>query len=187
MISCGRWLSIALAALMLVACGGGRGERQDQRDAPLVLLHDALPAMDSLHRVDADVLAAGQPSAAELAAFAQAGVTTVIDLRGADEDRGFDELGTALELGMDYVAIPISGPDSMDPHAVAAFNDAINRARGPVLVHCRSGSRVGAMVALRARQQGVGVEESMNAGIAAGMGSGLQPAIRERLEQVHER
>lgn len=173
---------ISLFSCFLSACGGGGGSTALTRQEPIMLDQARLPAMDSLRVVESDVLSAGQPSADELRQFAAAGVTTVIDLRGAAEDRGYDELDTALELQMAYVAIPISDADSMSEHAVAAFADAIARARGPVLVHCRSGSRVGAMVALRSALSGTSTEESMSAGIAAGMGRSLQGPVREKLE-----
>ncbi len=176
---------IALFSFFLSACGGGGGSGSTSltRQEPSMLNQARLPAMDSLRVVESDVLAAGQPSADELRQFAAAGVTTVIDLRGATEDRGYDELETVLDLQMDYVAIPIGGAESMNEHAVAAFADAISRSRGPVLVHCGSGSRVGAMVALRAALSGKPTEESMSAGIAAGMGRSLQGPVREQLER----
>jgi len=173
---------ITLFALLLSACGGGSSTSLTRQE-PIVINQTSLPTMDSLRVVESDVLSAGQPTADQLRGFAAAGVTTVIDLRGASENRGYDELETALNLNLDYVAIPISGIDDMSEHTVRAFADAINRARGPVLVHCRSGSRVGAMVALRAGLIGVSTEDAMAAGIAAGMGRGLQGPVRQALQE----
>ena len=51
----------------------------------------------------------GQPSAEALAAIAERGFTTVVDLRSADEDRGFDEASTVEGLGMSYISLPVSG------------------------------------------------------------------------------
>lgn len=181
-----RILMIALLAVAVTACGSWRGSRDSSAAAPLVVDRGGLPAVASLRQVESDVYSAGQPSAEELAAYAGAGITTVIDLRGDDEDRGYDELGAALDLGLDYVTLPIDGVDAMTPSAVAAFTDAIDRARGPVLVHCRSGSRVGAMMALRAARQGASVDEAMRKGIAAGMGESLQAPLRARLGQSQQ-
>ena len=44
---------------------------------------------------------------------AEHGVATVVDLRHAGEDRGFDEAGRAAALGLEYVAIPFGSPDEL--------------------------------------------------------------------------
>ena len=61
--------------------------------------HDAVPGITT----------AGQPSADALSAAAKAGYKTVIDLRPASEDHGFDEKKTVEGLGMSYVNLPVAG------------------------------------------------------------------------------
>ena len=56
-----------------------------------------------------DLITAGQPSAQQLRDAAANGVTTVIDQRRADEDRGYDEAALAEQLGLRYVRLPIAG------------------------------------------------------------------------------
>ena len=46
----------------------------------------------------------GQPSHGDLARLKSEGVRTVIDLRGAQEDRGYDEATEAQRLGLTYIA-----------------------------------------------------------------------------------
>ena len=53
-------------------------------------------------------------------------------------------------------------------------------AKGPVLVHCASGNRVGALIALSAADEGVPVEEALARGRAAGMTS-TEARVRELL------
>ena len=55
------------------------------------------------------------------------------------------------------------------------------QARGNVLIHCASGNRVGALVALHARGTGATPDEALALGKAAGL-AGLEPAVRARLD-----
>ena len=89
---------------------------------------------------------AGQPTAGELRALGDAGVKAVLDLRHPTEPRGFDEAATARAAGLRYENIPVT-PATLhedDFARVRAFlNEAANR---PVLVHCASANRVGALL-----------------------------------------
>ncbi len=53
---------------------------------------------------------------------------------------------------------------------------------GPVLLHCRTGNRVGALLALRASMQGASDEEALEIGRKAGLGS-LETAVVEQLDK----
>lgn len=126
------------------------------------------------------VWSAGQPSPAQLQAIASAGVSTVINLRPNAEMEacGIDERALVESLGMKYVVIPVSGPGSLQPETARAFDAALREAGTPVLVHCGSGNRVGALFALRAAWvQGVAPAQAVALGRAAGM-TALEPAIR---------
>lgn len=87
---------------------------------------------------------AGQPSLSDFAGFAAEGVTRVINNRPDGEEPSQPSAAaetTASETaGMDYVHIPVTGP-TMSEADVRAFQDAIRSAPGPVLAHCRSGTR----------------------------------------------
>jgi len=90
------------------------------------------------------VVTGGQPSAAHLAAFHAAGGRVVLDLRDAMEPRPLDEAATVASLGMEYVNVPI-GPHSMTDATLDRVLEVLREAGdGLVLVHCASGSRVGA-------------------------------------------
>jgi protein tyrosine phosphatase (PTP) superfamily phosphohydrolase (DUF442 family) len=90
------------------------------------------------------VVTGGQPSAAHLAAFHAAGGRVVLDLRDAMEPRPLDEAATVASLGMEYVNVPI-GPHSMTDATLDRVREVLRGAGDRlVLVHCASGSRVGA-------------------------------------------
>lgn len=140
---------------------------------------DALP---NRHEPLAGITTAGQPNAAQLAAAAASGITTVIDLRGIAEDRGIDEEATVEELGMRYVALPVEGAADITYANAAALDKLLADAEGPVLIHCSSGNRAGALLALRAKLAGADAESALALGVAGGV-TGLKATVEEKLEQ----
>ena len=96
-------------------------------------------------------LAGGQPSQAQLEQAAKNGLKWVIDLRPAREDHGFDEPAIAPGQGLTYVSLPIGGPDDLTLANARKLDELLSQAGdASVLVHCASGNRVGALIALRA-------------------------------------
>ena len=92
------------------------------------------------------VLTAGQPTAAQFQQLAAAGIRTVLDLRPPVEPRGFDEPAAVRAVGMIYHNVPITpatlGPADFD-RVRALLGDPGQR---PILVHCASANRVGALL-----------------------------------------
>ncbi len=128
------------------------------------------------------VYAGGQPQPEQLASASQAGVRTVINLRRPDERGTRGEQDRVEELGMTYVSIPISGADDFDAQNAQALSDALEQAERPVIVHCGSGPRVGALFAMRAFYvDGLSVEEALEVGRASGMGR-YEKEVKSRLE-----
>ncbi len=93
------------------------------------------------------IVVSAQPTADDLRQWRASGVSTVFNLRTAEEmaDRSrvpFDEAALAAELGLDYRAHPIDGKaHPFSPAAVDAFAEALAQAEGKVLVHCGTGVR----------------------------------------------
>jgi uncharacterized protein (TIGR01244 family) len=122
---------------------------------------------------------AGQPDEAALKVFAEQGYGTVIDLRTEGEDRGIDEVAAVEGLGMTYFNLPI-GRDSINFDNARALDRLIENAEGPVLIHCGSGNRVGALLALRKSLAGADDAAALDYGREAGMTS-LEPRVQEVL------
>jgi uncharacterized protein (TIGR01244 family) len=129
------------------------------------------------------VVSAGQPDLAGLASARAAGIRHVINLRPATEDPSFDTAAAVHSLGLGYAALPIAGAADFSREKVAAFDALLREAGdGPVLVHCASGNRVGALMALRARWlEGASVEQAMEVGARAGL-TKLAGTVRGLLE-----
>jgi uncharacterized protein (TIGR01244 family) len=136
---------------------------------------DAVVELGAVHAVDG-ATAAGQPDEASLKVFAESGYAAVIDLRTEGEDRGIDEPAVVAELGMDYINLPI-GRDGISFASARALADAIASYDQPVLVHCASSNRVGALFALQAFSETGDVQRALEVGRAAGM-TGLEDTVR---------
>ncbi|NQD36329.1 hypothetical protein HPT27_04770 [Permianibacter sp. IMCC34836] len=141
-----------------------------------------LPALDmkSVQEISPELVTGSQPSRADMEKLKAAGVSTIINLRGAGEDAGFDEAASARELGLNYVTIPIAGADDVTVGNAAKLDSAMRKADGKTLVHCASGNRAGALLALRAAASGQSVDDAIEFGKSAGMTS-LEKVVRERL------
>jgi uncharacterized protein (TIGR01244 family) len=98
------------------------------------------------------LLSGGQPTEEQIEAAARAGYRTVINMRGAKES-GFEwEAQMVEKLGMKYEHLPVTGKDSLTRENIEHINAVLTAAleKGPVLLHCASGNRIGAVMALRA-------------------------------------
>ena len=128
-----------------------------------------------------DVFSAGQPAAADWPGLAAAGITTVIDLRPDAERPDRDEAAEVKVAGLAYRQLPVAGAQDLTPEAARTLWQAIDAAPGKVLVHCASGNRAGALLAIAAvREGGMAPSQALEAGRAAGMTS-LEPRVREVL------
>ena len=141
---------------------------------------DAVVSTGAVEPVDG-ITAAGQPDEAALKVFADQGYRTVIDLRTAGEDRGIDEPAIIEALGMDYVLLPI-GRDAITFESAKTLDQLIKDAEGPVLVHCGSSNRVGALLALRKSLAGADDEAALAYGLDGGLSS-LEGRVKEVLEE----
>jgi uncharacterized protein (TIGR01244 family) len=124
---------------------------------------------------------AGQPDKAAFEVFANAGYTTVIDMRTEREDRGLDAPAVVTELGMTYINMPIAGLDAISFENARELDKLLSEIDGPVLLHCGSANRVGALLALRKSLDGATDDEALEFGRAGGMTS-LEKRVREVLD-----
>lgn len=169
-----------LAALALVACGTSA----DETAAPAVtdLKVDLAAVAEAGKVVPVDgVTSAGQPDEAQFRVFADSGYVAVVDIRTEGEDRGLDEPAVVESLGMEYVTFPIGRGDITIDKARALF-ELLDEYDEPVLVHCGSANRVGALFALKEFDESGDAEAAIEAGRAAGM-TRLESAVREVIDE----
>jgi uncharacterized protein (TIGR01244 family) len=168
-------LAIAvLATLAMIACHDE--SRETGLEVRLVPIPNATVPMPG-------VLSGGQPTEAQIESAVERGYRTVINLRTAQE-AGFEwERELVESSGMRYVHLPVAGGDGLTRENVEALDAALAEARaeGPVLLHCGSGNRIGAMLALRAAWiEGSDPDTALRYGLSTGL-TGLEPKTRELL------
>lgn len=131
----------------------------------------------------AGLITGGQPTAEQIDAAAQAGVHTVINLRAAGEP-GFEWESAAVEkAGMRYLHIPVDGQAGLTRETIARIDQALDEAapQGAVMLHCGSGNRAGAVLALRAAWlDNQPAEQALQLGIDGGL-TKLEAPVRTLL------
>lgn len=125
---------------------------------------------------------AGQPAPTDWAALKALGVRTVVNLRTPAELQGRDEATEVRAAGLAYVEIPVAGADGINPDTARALHTALAPAHDGVLVHCASGNRAGALLALeQAEHHGLPKDAALALGRKAGMTS-TEAKLRQVLD-----
>ena len=134
------------------------------KPAPLINIKNA-------YRTFPGILTGGQPSSVQLHAAKQAGYKTIVNLRPAYEHRGQVEAASVKAAGMRYIHIPVAGAEGINFKNSERLREALaNINNYPIMVHCASGNRVGALFALDAFQHN---QLSTKQAISVGKKSGL--------------
>lgn len=101
-------------------------------------------------RPDDNTIVCGALDDEKVAALAAAGVELVLNLQ-PDDELNFDERAAVERAGMHYEQLPISGAKDLKQLNILAFDNILRQYHGKkTVLHCGSGNRAGAAVALRA-------------------------------------
>ena len=144
-----------------------------------------LRELPNLRQPQQNRIVSGAISASDIGRVRAAGIKHVISLRTAKESEGFDEAGIATGLGMDYHAIPVEGAQSLTRENAHRLDELLKQAGDePTLIHCGSGNRVGALIAVReAWIKGQSTEAAIAEGKRWGLTS-LEGAVRTALKDA---
>ncbi len=127
------------------------------------------------------VMAAGQPTGEQIQLLAEEGYRTVIDLRAPGEPHGFDEPAAARVNGLAYVNIPVTTAN-LGHARLDLFFEAMERAERPLLLHCGSSQRVGALYyAWLVLEKGVDPKKALERAKAAGLS---QPELTGKVTKL---
>jgi uncharacterized protein (TIGR01244 family) len=130
-----------------------------------------------------NVLTGGRPTADALRQAQAQGVTRIVNLCPHSEDMGFDEPALVAALGMAYDNIPVAGGGDLSRDNAERLARSLAEAGGPVLVHCMSSNRVGALFALKSHWiDGMSIDDALAVGRAHGL-KAMEPAVRALLER----
>lgn len=143
---------------------------------------DDLTSLENF-RYGADHISSAQPSAEHLRALAAQGVTVVINFR---DDALAEEPSWATAAGMAYYHIPIADGNELSAAKVAQLDQLFNAIAGQkALLHCSTGNRAAAMLALHAAwHQNASVEQALAIGQHHGLDS---ETLLQRVQELLKR
>ncbi len=91
------------------------------------------------------VFLASKPQPADIEQAKKGGVKTVVNMMHPGEQAGFDERAFVTDLGLAYHNPAWNGADELSDATIDANLALIRGAERPMLVHCSSANRVGAI------------------------------------------
>ncbi|MDQ3658752.1 MAG: protein tyrosine phosphatase family protein [Actinomycetota bacterium] len=135
-------------------------------------INEIAPGLKNANQPLEGIATAGQPEREHFERLAAVGYRTVIDLREPGEDRGLNEPDTVRRSGMEYVNVPVNHAD-VDGETFERFREVMAaQERRPILVHCSSANRVGALlIPYLVLDEGKSVEEALDAASRVGLRS----------------
>lgn len=181
------WL--AACAVITVSCSSGDPDshgddmKSDVSRATSELEPLDFPGIDKIQAVSG-VYLASQPDESGFKAVKARGIKTVIDLRHADETE-FDEKKIVEGLGMTYVHLPWNGTGELTDEVFDQTREMLESAEKPVLLHCKSANRAGAVwLPFRVLEEGIAVEDAVDEAKAVGLKStGYEEKAREYIKR----
>ena len=142
---------------------------------------DLATVLSPYFRPEEQTIVCGALDEEKVAALATAGVDVVINFQPGNE-LSFDEEVAVTQAGMAYEQLPISGADDLKQVNILAFDGLLRQYHGKkVALHCKSGNRAGAAIALRAGWlRGRKIETAMERGRSHGLTT-LEQEVHNRL------
>ena len=166
------FISIAVLLLPLAGRTAAGGEIPAKLDPALI---------GQYTRIQPGLAAAGRPTATALDKLHEWGFKTVVNLRAAGEEGVAQEEAAVKAAGLRYVSVPVT-PETFSLADVVQVEKVLaDPAAAPVLLHCTSANRVGAVWAAIQFRKGRPFEEAEADGLAVGLSS---PAMRQALRRV---
>jgi uncharacterized protein (TIGR01244 family) len=160
-------------AMIVLAAPAGCTKTQDHESVGWAKPVTDLEGFHNIYQDDG-IYFAGQPTEQGLRDAAARGVNVVINLRPdaeMEQNVAYDEPSVVKELGMEYVTIPVT-PASFSSKDADLLAKTLSHADEPVLIHCGSSNRVGALWALYLnRHRNLEIDDAIERGKKAGMRS----------------
>ncbi|RUO71401.1 fused DSP-PTPase phosphatase/NAD kinase-like protein [Pseudidiomarina salinarum] len=138
------------------------------------------PVVENYSRPSPYIAAGGQLSEGALAELKAQGFRTVVSLL-TEEEGVAEEQTEAHEAGLNFYGLGVSTTAPTWDQVQAFAKIASSPANYPILVHCASSNRVGAIWALYRFHMGVPAEIAIEEGRAAGLQTSREGAVREMM------
>ncbi len=154
---------------------------ENQQQEPVSLQASLEQVLDNAKFPDANTVVTGKLSPEKITKIAEAGIEHIINLQ-PESELSFDEKSAVEAAGIHYTHLPIAGADDLKQINLLEFDKALRAHHGKkTLLHCGSGNRVGACIALRAGWlRGRKMDTAMQRGKEHGLDS-LEEEVRMRL------
>ncbi|MBI1379739.1 MAG: hypothetical protein GC161_01480 [Planctomycetaceae bacterium] len=137
-------------------------------------------ATAKVHRFG-DLYLASQPQASDLNQAQADGVRCVLDFRPEGEDRGYDEGALLAELGVPRTIVGFASAEELTDDVFDRARVALAEMPRPLLVHCGSANRVGAVwIVYRTLDLGVDLEQAVTEAKTIGLRA---PALEQRARE----
>ena len=136
--------------------------------------------MNNLREVNQELAIAGQLTPFDLQEVASSGFKSVLNLRHPAEE-GFllDEQQQAEASGLRYVNLPVT-PETMGDELTTSVLQEIDELPKPLLVHCASGMRAGAMTLMQfATRNGMTADEAFEVAGRIGFDCNAYPQMKQ--------
>jgi uncharacterized protein (TIGR01244 family) len=136
------------------------------------------PAVTKYNRLRPNIATAGPLKNGAIVELKSLGFATILDLRGPNE--GTDAEKAAVEkAAMRYLNIPVTATLPSDEQVAAFAHIVESTTNFPLLIHCASANRVGAIWTLYLLRRGVPLSIAIDEGRTTGMLSDRENAILE--------
>jgi uncharacterized protein (TIGR01244 family) len=141
---------------------------------------DQVAGVVNYRRLNAKLAAGGTLSPEALRDLKAMGFHTVVDLR-TEAEGTLQEKAAVEELGLRYVSVPVTAATLSLDDVKAVAGVLADPAAGPVLLHCASSNRVGAVYGVIQRLEGKTLAEAEAAAREAGLTSGPMAEAMKRV------
>ena len=138
-------------------------------------------AFTNYDRIRPTIATAGLLKDGAVADLKPLGFVTVLDLRGPKEGTA-SENAAVESAGLRYFNIPVTEQAPTDAQVEAFTHIVEDPANHPILIHCHTAGRVGAMWVLYQVRKGAPVAIALDEGRTIGLKPKREKAVRARLE-----
>lgn len=174
-----RGLTVGVAAAVSMVAVIGMAAAVAQTLSQVPTRDRVSPAVTYYSRVTPQIATAGTLHGDALAELKSLGFALVVDLRGPEEGTALEQRAAAM-VGLRYVNIPVTTEVPTDAQIVEFARVVENAGNYPLIVHCASANRVGAMWTLYRVARGTPVATAIAEGRTIGL-STRESAVRGRL------
>ena len=178
-------LGLCLTAA-LVSCSTTNDNMHKDGEPPVVtaqLEPYECGTISRLHTFDG-VFLASQPKPADFEQASKSGVKTIINIRHDAEITDFDEATVVAGYGLHYVHLPWNGVEELTDEVFDRTRELLNTAERPLMLHCGSANRVGAVwIPWRVLDGGLTFDEALAEATVVGLKTpGYLDRAREYVE-----